>query len=67
MISFSPALGGHNLNKSRWRGEKHGGNRKEKKREHSCLQFLSFVDHCRRLEVSTIAVSVAMNSFLDIL
>jgi hypothetical protein len=39
----------------------------ERKREHSCLQLLSFVDHCRRLEVSTIAISVAMNSFLDIL
>ena len=39
----------------------------ERKREHSCLQSLSFDDHCRHLEVSTIAVSVAMNSFPDIL
>ena len=38
----------------------------ERKRENYCLQLLSFVDHCRCLEVSTIAVSVIMNFLLDI-
>ena len=37
-----------------------------RRREHSCLQFLSFVDHCRHWEVSTIAASVAINFLLDI-
>ena len=63
MISSS-TLGGRNLNKSRWRGEKHGGSKKRK--ESIRLQLLPFVDHCRHLKVPTIAFSVAMNFLLDI-
>ena len=47
MISSS-TLGGRNLKKSRWRGERHGGNKKEKE---SILVFRFFhlliiVDEC---------------------
>jgi len=36
----SSTLGGRNLKKSRWRGERHGGNKKEKRAFLSSVSFI---------------------------